>query len=101
MIKASSDEEALRFANETEYGLSSAIFTSDIEKAKEQALSIEFGMTHINDQTVNDLPNTPFGGMRNSGIGRYGVPFVIDEYTQLKWVSIQEENGSIHSNQSV
>ena len=55
-------------------------------------------MTHINDQTVNDLPNVPFGGMRNSGTGRFGVPFVIDEFTQLKWISIQEEKRSIRFN---
>lgn len=91
MVKASSDEEALAFANDTEYGLSSAIFTNNIEKGRESAVALEFGMTHINDQTVNDLPNTPFGGMRNSGTGRFGVPFVIDEFTQFKWISIQEE----------
>lgn len=91
MVKAESDEEAMRFAAETEYGLSSAIFTSNMEKGREYAIGLEAGMTHINDQTVNDLPNTPFGGMRNSGVGRFGVPFVIDEFTQYKWISIQEE----------
>lgn len=91
MIKATSDEEAIAFANKTEFGLSSSIFTEDVERAREYAIGLEFGMTHINDQTVNDLPNAPFGGMRNSGIGRFGVPFVIDEFTQLKWISIQEE----------
>lgn len=91
MIKATSDEEAIAFANKTEFGLSSSIFTEDVERAREYAIGLEFGMTHINDQTVNDLPNAPFGGMRNSGVGRFGVPFVIDEFTQLKWISIQEE----------
>lgn len=91
IVKATSDEEAIAFANDTEFGLSSAIFTSNIEKGREYAVGLEFGMTHINDQTVNDLPNVPFGGMRNSGTGRFGVPFVIDEFTQLKWISIQEE----------
>ena len=91
IMKATSDEEALAFANDTEFGLSSAIFTSNIEKGREYAVELEFGMTHINDQTVNDLPNAPFGGMRNSGVGRFGVPFVIDEFSQFKWISIQEE----------
>lgn len=91
VVKATSDEEAIAFANVTEFGLSSAIFTSNIEKGREYAVGLEFGMTHINDQTVNDLPNIPFGGMRNSGVGRFGVPFVIDEFTQYKWISIQEE----------
>lgn len=91
MVKASTDEEAIALANDTNFGLSSAIFTNDIEKARDYAVGLEFGMTHINDQTVNDLPNLPFGGMRNSGVGRFGVPFVIDEFTQFKWISIQEE----------
>jgi aldehyde dehydrogenase (NAD+) len=91
VIKATNDEEAMAFANATEFGLSSSIFTSNMEKGREYAIGLESGMTHINDQTVNDLPNTPFGGMRNSGVGRFGVPFVIDEFTQLKWVSIQEQ----------
>lgn len=91
IIKAASDEEAISFANDTQFGLSSAIFTNNMEKAREYAVGLEFGMTHINDQTVNDLPNVPFGGMGNSGVGRFGVPFVIDEFTQFKWISIQEE----------
>ena len=91
IVKAASDKEAMDLANETVFGLSSAIFTNDIEKGRRYAIGLEAGMTHINDQTVNDLPNAPFGGMRNSGVGRFGVPFVIDEFTQYKWVSIQEE----------
>lgn len=91
IIKAASDEEAISIAKDTPFGLSSAIFSSNVEKAREYAVELKFGMTHINDQTVNDLPNVPFGGMGNSGIGRFGVPFVIDEFTQFKWISIQEE----------
>lgn len=91
MIQAADDEEAMRLAGDTEFGLSSAIFTDNVEKGRAYAIGLEAGMTHINDQTVNDLPNAPFGGMRNSGVGRFGVPFVIDEFTQYKWVSIQEE----------
>jgi aldehyde dehydrogenase (NAD+) len=91
MIKADSDEEAIRMASETEYGLSSAIFTKDIEKGKQYALQIESGMTHINDQTVNDSPNIPFGGNKASGIGRFGNPWIVEEFTTTKWVSIQNE----------
>lgn len=48
-------------------------------------------MTHINDQPVNDEPTALFGGMRQSGIGRFGTPFVIDEFTEGKWISIQKK----------
>ena len=88
-IKASSDEEAIQIANNTEYGLSSAVFTSDLEQGEKAAVQIEAGMTHVNDQTVNCLSNTPFGGMKGSGIGRFGNPWIVDEFTQAKWVSVQ------------
>ena len=89
IIKADSDKEAIEFANDTIYGLSSAIFSSNVEQAREYAKEIEFGMTHINDQSVNDEPATPFGGMRQSGVGRFGNPFYVDEFTQVKWISVQ------------
>lgn len=91
MIKASSNDEAIDFANDTIYGLSSAIFSSDEDKAREYALQLKFGMTHINDQTVNDEPTVPFGGMRQSGIGRFGNPWIVEELTETKWVSVQKE----------
>lgn len=90
IIKASSDEEAIRFANDTIYGLSSAIFSGNEEKAREYALEIEFGMTHINDQTVNDETRAAFGGMRQSGVGRFGNPWIVDEFTDTKWISVQK-----------
>ena len=91
IIKASSDDDAIAKANDTEFGLSSAIFSKDEEKAREYALELEFGMTHINDQPVNDEPTALFGGMRQSGIGRFGTPFVIDEFTEGKWISVQKK----------
>ncbi|RAK14261.1 aldehyde dehydrogenase (NAD+) [Anoxybacillus vitaminiphilus] len=89
IIKAETDEEAIAMANDTEYGLSSAVFTSDLEKGKRFALQIDSGMTHINDQTVNDAPNIPFGGNKASGLGRFGNPWVVEEFTVTKWVSMQ------------
>ncbi|OMP66013.1 aldehyde dehydrogenase family protein [Domibacillus epiphyticus] len=89
IIKADSDEEAITMANDTEAGLSSAIFTSDLEKGEQFALQLDTGMTHINDQTVNDAPNIPFGGNKASGMGRFGNPWVVDEFTVTKWVSVQ------------
>lgn len=89
IIKAKTDEEAIAIANNTEYGLSSAIFTSDLTKGRELALQIDSGMTHINDQTVNDAPNIPFGGNKASGLGRFGNPWVVEEFTVAKWVSVQ------------
>lgn len=67
IIKAETDEEAIAIANDTDYGLSSAIFTSDLARGEELALQIDSGMTHVNDQTVNDAPYIPFGGNKASG----------------------------------
>ncbi|GAE26581.1 aldehyde dehydrogenase [Halalkalibacter wakoensis JCM 9140] len=89
IIKAESDEQAIDFANDTEHGLSSAIFTSDLERGEELALQVDAGMTHINDQTVNDAPHIPFGGNKASGLGRFGNPWVVEEFTNTKWVSVQ------------
>lgn len=90
MIRADTDEEAIRMANDTEYGLSSAIFTSDLAKGEELALQIDSGMTHVNDQTVNDSPTIPFGGNKASGLGRFGNPWIVEEFTVTKWVSVQQ-----------
>lgn len=89
IIKAESDEHAIELANDTPYGLSSAIFTSDLEKGEKLGLQINSGMTHINDQTVNDSPTVPFGGNKESGMGRFGNPWVVEEFTVTKWISIQ------------
>lgn len=89
IIKAKSDEDVIDKANDTPFGLSSAIFSKDVEKARNYALQLKYGMTHINDQPVNDEPTALFGGMRQSGIGRFGNPSVIDEFTEGKWISVQ------------
>ena len=94
IIKADSDEDAIAKANDTEYGLSSAIFTSDLERGEQIASNLEFGMVHVNDQTVATDEYAPFGGIKNSGIGRFGTPFIIDEFTELKWVTVQQTKRS-------
>jgi aldehyde dehydrogenase (NAD+) len=94
MIPFDSEAEAIEMANQTEYGLSSAIFTSDMDKGIRYARMIESGACHINDQTVNDEPAMPFGGEKCSGIGRYGGQWGLDEFTTTKWITVQKENRS-------
>ena len=89
ILRAGTDEEALRIANSTEYGLSSAVFTSDLERGARFALRLEAGMSHVNDQPVNDLPNNPFGGEKNSGIGRFGGKWAIEAFTTDHWITVQ------------
>jgi aldehyde dehydrogenase (NAD+) len=89
IIRYSTDEEAVEIANDTEYGLSAAVQSQDIDQAWGIADRIESGMVHINDNTAQDDPQVPFGGMKNSGIGRYNGQYIIEELTEPKWVSIQ------------
>lgn len=89
-IQAARDaEHALELANSTEYGLSSAVFTRDIAKGVAFAQRIRAGMTHINDMPVNDEPNAPFGGEKNSGLGRFNGDWAIEEFTTDHWVTVQ------------
>lgn len=89
VIRAADEDDALRIANDTDYGLSSAVFTKDLEKGVRFARSIEAGMAHVNDQPVNDLPFSPFGGEKNSGIGRFNGRWAVDAFTTDQWVTLQ------------
>ena len=66
------------------------------ERGIEFARQLESGMAHVNDQTVNSAPNTPFGGVKASGLGRYGGEWGFEEFTSVKWVSVQRNVGTIH-----
>ena len=70
ITRVSSAEEAVRLANETDYGLSAAIFSRDVARAIELAKRIESGICHINGPTVHDEAQMPFGGVKASGYGR-------------------------------
>ena len=89
VIKARDVEDAIAIANDSSYGLSSGVITNDLQKAFDVALRVEAGMVHINDTTVADEPHVPFGGIKNSGFGREGGNYSMEEMTELKWVTIQ------------
>lgn len=89
IAKATDEEHALELANDTEFGLSSAVFTRDTEKGVRFARGIKAGMTHINDITVNDEPHVMFGGEKNSGLGRFNGEWAIEEFTTDHWVGVQ------------
>ena len=89
IIKVQSAEEALAIANDTSYGLAAGVITNDLQKAMDFALRLESGMVHINDTTVSDEPHVPFGGVKNSGFGREGGHYSMEEMTELKWITIQ------------
>ncbi len=91
VIPFGTDEEAIELANDTEYGLSGSVHCDDVERATEIARRLDTGMVHVNDQPLNDEPHVPFGGVGASGIGRYNGEAIVREFTETKWISLQEE----------
>lgn len=89
VIKVKDSEEALAVANDSCFGLSSAVITNDLQKAMDLSQRIEAGMVHINNCTAYDEPHVPFGGTKDSGFGREGGHYSMDEMTEVKWVTIQ------------
>jgi aldehyde dehydrogenase (NAD+) len=89
IIIADNEEHALALANGTEHGLSSAVFTENMERGLNFARKIHAGMTHINDITVDDQPLAPFGGEKNSGLGRFNGDYLMDEFTRVHWITWQ------------
>jgi len=82
-------DEAIRLANDTEYGLAASVFGRDIARALEVAKRIDSGMCHINGPTVHDEAQMPFGGVKASGYGRFGGKAAVEQFTELRWITIQ------------
>ena len=89
IVRVSGVDEAVRVANDTEYGLSAAVFGKDIQRALAVSKRIQSGICHINGPTVADEAQMPFGGVKASGHGRFGGQAVIDEFTELRWITIE------------
>jgi len=83
-----SADEAVERANATSYGLASGIITSDADRGLELAQRIQAGIVHINDQPVGDEPQMPFGGVKDSGWGRFGGTAAMEEFTELHWITV-------------
>ncbi|NKB53780.1 MAG: aldehyde dehydrogenase family protein [Rhizobiaceae bacterium] len=90
IIRARDEDHAVEIANDTEYGLSSAVFTQNIQRGLEVAKRLQTGIAHINGPTVGDEAQMPFGGTKASGYGRFGGTAAIDEFTELRWITIED-----------
>jgi benzaldehyde dehydrogenase (NAD) len=89
VAKFSTAEEAAALAAATQYGLSLGILTRDVMRGLDLARRIPTGIVHINDQTVDDEPNVPFGGVLDSGTGtRFGGTANLDAFTETRWVTM-------------
>ncbi|RUM23328.1 aldehyde dehydrogenase [Rhizobium vallis] len=90
IIRVANEDEAVRVANDTEYGLSSAVFSRDVQRALAIAGRIQSGICHINGPTLNDEAQMPFGGVKGSGYGRFGGKAAIAEFTDLRWITVED-----------
>ena len=93
IIRVADEQEAIQVANDSEYGLSSAVFTRDTARGLRVARQIRSGICHINGATVQDEPQMPFGGVGGSGYGRFGGKAGIEAFTELRWITIAGEPG--------
>ena len=93
IIRAKDEEHAISLANDTEYGLSAAVFTRDAARGLRVARQIKSGICHINGPTVHDEAQMPFGGVKASGYGRFGGRAGIDAFTELRWITIETQPG--------
>ena len=94
MTAPAMQDDAVRLANATEYGLSAAVFSKDEGRALKVAKRIQSGVCHINDQPVNDSPFSPFGGVKNSGVGRFNGHWAVEAFTTTRWISVQHDKRS-------
>jgi salicylaldehyde dehydrogenase len=92
VIRVKSAQEAIAVANDSAYGLSSGVFGRDVNRALAVALELEYGSVHVNGSTVQNEAQAPYGGTKNSGYGRFDGRAVIDEFTELKWLTIEPEH---------
>jgi benzaldehyde dehydrogenase (NAD) len=93
IIAANDEADAIRIANDTQYGLSAAVFTRDAVRGLRVARQIRSGMCHINGPTVHDEPQMPFGGVGASGYGRFGGKAGLNEFTELRWITLESQPG--------
>jgi len=89
IVRVNGVEEAIACANDNEFGLSAAVFGRDIARAWNVAARIESGICHVNGPTVHDEGQMPFGGVKNSGWGRFGGMAGVREFTELRWITVQ------------
>lgn len=89
IVRVNGVEEAVACANDNEFGLSAAVFGRDIARAWQVASRIESGICHVNGPTVHDEAQMPFGGVKDSGYGRFGGKAGIDAFTELRWITVQ------------
>jgi aldehyde dehydrogenase (NAD+) len=89
IFKARNDEDAIRIANDSEYGLTAGVFTDDEERGLGIINRLETGNCHLNCSPVNDEPHVPFGGVKGSGSGKHGGRWSMETFTETRWITLE------------
>jgi acyl-CoA reductase-like NAD-dependent aldehyde dehydrogenase len=84
------EDEAIAVANASSYGLTAGVLTEDARRGLDVARRLRTGIVHVNDQSVDDEPQAPFGGVGDSGYGRFGGRAALESFTELRWVTLQQ-----------
>jgi vanillin dehydrogenase len=90
VLEVDGADEAVALANQTSYGLTAGVISENLHEGIEVARRLRTGIVHVNDQTVADEPQAPFGGIQDSGYGKFGGQAGIDSFSELRWVTIQQ-----------
>jgi acyl-CoA reductase-like NAD-dependent aldehyde dehydrogenase len=90
VLEADGADHAVTLANDTKYGLTAGVISENLHEGIEVARRLRTGIVHVNDQTVADEPQAPFGGVQDSGYGKFGGQAGIDSFSELRWVTIQQ-----------
>jgi acyl-CoA reductase-like NAD-dependent aldehyde dehydrogenase len=93
VMRARDEEQAIELANDSQYGLSAAVFTRDTARGLRIARRIQSGICHVNGPTVHDEAQMPFGGVGASGYGRFGGKAGIDSFTEQRWITMETQAG--------
>ncbi|NKZ02815.1 aldehyde dehydrogenase family protein [Actinomadura latina] len=87
-----SAEEAVARANASDFGLVASVITGDRPRGLRLAAALDVGIVHVNDQPVNDEPQMPFGGVKDTGWGRFGLGFAAEEFCELQWITVRDQD---------
>ncbi|QFZ21730.1 aldehyde dehydrogenase family protein [Saccharothrix syringae] len=94
VIEVADDDEAVAIANDTPYGLTAGVLTEDTRRGLAVARRLRTGIVHVGNQTVDDEPQAPFGGVGASGYGRFGGRWGVEAFTTTRWVTVAGERGA-------
>ncbi|MFI7543996.1 aldehyde dehydrogenase family protein [Actinoplanes sp. NPDC049599] len=90
VLTVADEEQAVAVANDSPYGLTAGVLTRDVNRGFAVARRLRTGIAHVNDQSVDDDPTAPFGGVGDSGYGRFGGRAGVEAFTDLRWITLQQ-----------